>query len=918
MGDSSEDFLDVLTAVQEGEFEVVQEMINGRFVSANALDNTGCSLLHWAAINNRIVIARLLIENGLNKASPGGVLGETPLHWAMRKRYYTMMELIFKHTSCDLTLKSSQGNDPLFLACKLGDVNAAFLLLHWGASVETTDLNNDTPLLWLLKNKPTAPGTSTHELIKLLLRFGASALASNPIDGNNALHTLVNVSKPCYKTAFLLYQAAGPTVKLAVNNDGVTPYQLAISADKREFTRFLYDAMMFDVLPYWSPVAAVALLVAALFFAIKVCGIVYGTIYWGILYTASSWALLQWQVNEHRSRSTTGAFIGLLTSQLLSYRYNISHDVSVTMNIFVTLIVVVYSASIYFFVRRKPLVALKSENRTIAEAILQSAPTEGTDEEFVNNGPLEGTDLETAELPDPVEEEHNEYSSLIAKSSDNVKFVKDSFTGQLRRVDSSTFAAAPRSPKLTATKTTTTKESVTSSDINSVYHGRGLGPKLCGGCLCDRRTHTRPITNTTLPFWIERFFIPTADGSRAPAMADKGDVIAIATHCACCNACVVDQDHHSLLLGNCVGKGNRRIYWLFLFAGMLFCLFYFFTAKYVQHYVTCADDVTLQGWGPLTWLRVEYCVMTRKGSFFALSWLTAYLGTYLLVTLQIQVTSVVRETTYANVMKGRYERQPPPPRRRMRNLLAFLYSGVYTVTYPKTDARGRASSVCSVDNTNSTNNSKNTSSSNNSSGLDNPSDEKAKYERAMKMLKNIDSAISGKPVEEEVDVESVVENNTVTGKSSTAVYTAPSVEIPVSSAPAPVAAPKACHSSDCKHCEEPEDTFSDYDTEFIESDRNNYATYYFHDSDGENDTSGRDHSSHQYDHSSSAHGHASGHMSGAGHSSGHVHGPGCNHDHSHGHSHGHDHSHASHNSNSSSKGSKKNMHSSSILADERV
>ena len=47
--------------------------------------------------------------------------------------------------------------------------------------------------------------------------------------------------------------------------------QLAISADKREFTRFLYDAMMFDMLPYWSPVAAVALLVAALFFAIKVC-----------------------------------------------------------------------------------------------------------------------------------------------------------------------------------------------------------------------------------------------------------------------------------------------------------------------------------------------------------------------------------------------------------------------------------------------------------------------------------------------------------------------------------------------------------------------------------------------------------------------------------------------------------------------
>ncbi len=186
------------------------------------------------------------------------------------------------------------------------------------------------------------------------------------------------------------------------------------------------------------------------------------------------------------------------------------------MNVVVTLIVLVYLASIYFFVRRKPLVALKSENRTIAEAILQSAPSEGTDEEFVNAGVLEGTENDASEQAEQVEEEHNEYSSLIAKSGDNgnVKFVKDSFTGQLRRVDSSTFAAASRSPKLSTTKITS--ETITSSNLNSVYHGRGLGPKLCGGCLCDRRTHTRPITNTTLPFYIERFFMPTADGSRAP------------------------------------------------------------------------------------------------------------------------------------------------------------------------------------------------------------------------------------------------------------------------------------------------------------------------------------------------------------------------------------------------------------------
>jgi len=35
--------------------------------------------------------------------------------------------------------------------------------------------------------------------------------------------------------------------------------------------RFLYDAMMYDVLPYWSPTAAAAVLMAGLFFSLKVC-----------------------------------------------------------------------------------------------------------------------------------------------------------------------------------------------------------------------------------------------------------------------------------------------------------------------------------------------------------------------------------------------------------------------------------------------------------------------------------------------------------------------------------------------------------------------------------------------------------------------------------------------------------------------
>jgi len=55
---------------------------------------------------------------------------------------------------------------------------------------------------------------------------------------------MVNLSKPCYKTAFLLHQAAGPTVKLAVNKDGVTPYQVDIVFVLVFKTLFIVDVCM--------------------------------------------------------------------------------------------------------------------------------------------------------------------------------------------------------------------------------------------------------------------------------------------------------------------------------------------------------------------------------------------------------------------------------------------------------------------------------------------------------------------------------------------------------------------------------------------------------------------------------------------------------------------------------------------------
>lgn len=47
-------------------------------------------------------------------------------------------------------------------------------------------------------------------------------------------------------------------------------HQMAVATDNRDFARFLYDAMMFEMLPYWAPIAAAAALTSGLFFCIQV------------------------------------------------------------------------------------------------------------------------------------------------------------------------------------------------------------------------------------------------------------------------------------------------------------------------------------------------------------------------------------------------------------------------------------------------------------------------------------------------------------------------------------------------------------------------------------------------------------------------------------------------------------------------
>jgi ankyrin repeat protein len=101
-------------------------------------------------------------------------------------------------------------------------------VLSWGANPDTIDASGDTPLLWLLKNKPLGAGGPAQEIIKMLLRFGASPVAANEQDGNSPLHALCTVARPDLRVTFIIYQAAGAGGKYTKNKAGLTPHEVSL------------------------------------------------------------------------------------------------------------------------------------------------------------------------------------------------------------------------------------------------------------------------------------------------------------------------------------------------------------------------------------------------------------------------------------------------------------------------------------------------------------------------------------------------------------------------------------------------------------------------------------------------------------------------------------------------------------------
>lgn len=207
----------LIKAVQTGDMTKVRDLLN-RGADPNAKDSDWMSKeraptpLHWAAYDNHIEIAKLLIQNGA-KVNAKGSNNITPLGWAA--------------ISIGQNAMHPHG---VFIETK-EKVEMVKLLLDNGALVDAKDDWNATALFG-------AANCHNPEITKLLISHGAQVNTQDGY-GRTALHTVAMGSELEGATKvveYLLKSGANPNIK---DTYGKTPLDYAKEHDNRDISRIL-------------------------------------------------------------------------------------------------------------------------------------------------------------------------------------------------------------------------------------------------------------------------------------------------------------------------------------------------------------------------------------------------------------------------------------------------------------------------------------------------------------------------------------------------------------------------------------------------------------------------------------------------------------------------------------------------------
>ncbi len=127
----------VADAARVGDREAVRALLK-QGGDVNASQGDGMTALHWAASNNDVDLAAMLIHAGANVRAATRINGYTPLLLAAKEGHAAVIRTLLER-GADPKAASVSGTSPLMLAAAAGSVDAATVLLDAGADVNAKE-----------------------------------------------------------------------------------------------------------------------------------------------------------------------------------------------------------------------------------------------------------------------------------------------------------------------------------------------------------------------------------------------------------------------------------------------------------------------------------------------------------------------------------------------------------------------------------------------------------------------------------------------------------------------------------------------------------------------------------------------------------------------------------------------------------
>jgi uncharacterized protein len=191
----------VADAAQERNREAVRALLK-QGGDVNAAQGDGMTALHWAASNDDVELATMLIHAGANLRAATRINGYTPLMMAARVGHVAVIRTLLAR-GADAKAVSLTGTSPLMLAAAAGSSEAVAALLDAGADVNAKEsARGQTALMF-------AAAYNRVPLIALLAQRGADVAVSSKVLDLNAFTEEDSERRPAQAASDRKPQAPG-------------------------------------------------------------------------------------------------------------------------------------------------------------------------------------------------------------------------------------------------------------------------------------------------------------------------------------------------------------------------------------------------------------------------------------------------------------------------------------------------------------------------------------------------------------------------------------------------------------------------------------------------------------------------------------------------------------------------------------